>query len=137
MPSIFDQESTSWAIFGQGTWNATDTLRFTLGLHLVAQQDNGTWKANQANDNTLDMYFKDNSAMFSIVIGNDAITVERYGKPSLAYVLQESVLLHSVLDELHTLGFEGDIETQNRLLRLEEPGDAIEKAREKLPARKA
>ncbi len=32
MPSIFDQESTSWAIFGQGTWNATDTLRFTLGL---------------------------------------------------------------------------------------------------------
>jgi len=32
VPSIFDQESTSWAIFGQGTWNATDTLRFTLGL---------------------------------------------------------------------------------------------------------
>jgi iron complex outermembrane receptor protein len=32
VPGIFDQESDSWAIFGQGTWNATDALRFTLGL---------------------------------------------------------------------------------------------------------
>lgn len=32
VPSVFDQDSDSWAIFGQGTWNATDTLRFTLGL---------------------------------------------------------------------------------------------------------
>lgn len=31
-PGIFDQESDSWAIFGQGTWNATDALRFSLGL---------------------------------------------------------------------------------------------------------
>ncbi len=31
-PSIFDQDSESWAVFGQGTWNATETLRFTLGL---------------------------------------------------------------------------------------------------------
>lgn len=32
VPSIFDQDGESWAVFGQGTWNATDTLRFTLGL---------------------------------------------------------------------------------------------------------
>ena len=31
-PSIFDQEGESWAVFAQGTWNATDTLRLTLGL---------------------------------------------------------------------------------------------------------
>ncbi|WP_170287237.1 TonB-dependent receptor [Halioglobus maricola] len=31
VPSVFDQESDSWAIFGQGTWNVSDTLRFTLG----------------------------------------------------------------------------------------------------------
>ena len=31
-PGVFEQESESWAVFGQGTWNATDTLRFTLGL---------------------------------------------------------------------------------------------------------
>jgi outer membrane receptor protein involved in Fe transport len=28
----FEQEGDSWAIFGQGTWNATDVLRFTLGV---------------------------------------------------------------------------------------------------------
>ncbi|WP_279244850.1 TonB-dependent receptor [Candidatus Litorirhabdus singularis] len=32
VPSVFDQDGESWAVFGQGTWNATDTLRFTLGL---------------------------------------------------------------------------------------------------------
>ncbi|AQA19271.1 hypothetical protein BST95_14485 [Halioglobus japonicus] len=32
VPSVFDQESESWSVFGQGTWNATDSLRFTLGL---------------------------------------------------------------------------------------------------------
>ena len=32
VPSVFDQDSDSWAIFGQGTWNYTDTLRFSLGL---------------------------------------------------------------------------------------------------------
>lgn len=32
VPSTFDQESESWAIFGQGTWNATEALRFSLGL---------------------------------------------------------------------------------------------------------
>ena len=31
-PSIFDQDSESWAVFAQGTWNATDTLRFTAGI---------------------------------------------------------------------------------------------------------
>jgi len=32
VPSIFDQDSNSWAIFGQGTWNATETLRLSFGL---------------------------------------------------------------------------------------------------------
>ncbi|MEP4147066.1 MAG: TonB-dependent receptor [Halioglobus sp.] len=32
VPSIFDQEAESWAVFAQGTWNATDALRLTLGL---------------------------------------------------------------------------------------------------------
>ncbi len=31
-PTQFDQESTSWAVFGQGTWSFTDTLRASLGL---------------------------------------------------------------------------------------------------------
>ncbi|MEM1110854.1 MAG: TonB-dependent receptor [Pseudomonadota bacterium] len=31
-PTVFDQESTSWAVFGQATWNITDSFRGTLGL---------------------------------------------------------------------------------------------------------
>jgi outer membrane receptor protein involved in Fe transport len=31
-PNLFDQESTSWAIFAQGTYSFTDTFRGTLGL---------------------------------------------------------------------------------------------------------
>mmetsp|Transcript_40712 Transcript_40712/g.85535 ORF Transcript_40712/g.85535 Transcript_40712/m.85535 type:complete len:219 (+) Transcript_40712:69-725(+) len=112
-------------------------LRFALGLHMIGLQDNGTWRANQASDTVLDMIFKDNSAMFSLKLKDDAIVIDRYGKPSLAYVLQESLVLHSVLDEIQTLAFEGEIEDENRLLQLEEPGDGIDQARATLPARKA
>lgn len=102
-------------------------------------QDKGTWRPNQSTDSQLDMYFKDNSAMFSLVLEDDSIRVDRYGQPSLAYVLQESLVLHNILDELDTLAFgvEENIQVESRLLQLEAPGDAIEKARATLPARKA
>ena len=114
-------------------------LRFALGLHLIGlEQAKETWRPNQSSDNVLDMYFiKDNSAMFQITIDDDGIRVDRYGKPSLQYLLQESVVLHGVLDELNTLCFDGEIAVGNRLLQLEEPGDAIDKARAILPARRA
>ncbi len=66
------------------------------------------------------------------------VRVDRYGeKPSLQYMLQESVMLHGLLDELNSLAFEvDDIEEEKRLIRLLE-NDAIERAREKLPARPA
>ena len=111
-------------------------LRFTLGLTLIGLQDKGMWKATQTSDNKLDVYFQDNSAMFQVALEHNLIRVDRYGQPSLAYVLQESLVLHKMLDELNTLCIEGDIESENRLLQLEDPG-AIEKARDTLPARKA
>uniref|UniRef100_A0A7R9WB48 Uncharacterized protein n=1 Tax=Pseudictyota dubia TaxID=2749911 RepID=A0A7R9WB48_9STRA len=115
-------------------------LRFALGLHLIGQQGNpekGTWLANQADDGVLDMFFKDKTGMFSVTLDENSISVDRYGpRPSLQYLLQESVVLHDLLDELNSLAFEGDdIEDENRLLRPK--GDAIEKSRETLPARKA
>ncbi|KAL7536664.1 hypothetical protein ACHAWF_005528 [Thalassiosira exigua] len=111
-------------------------LRFALGLHLIGQQDNGTWKANQANESSLDMFFKDNSAKISVVLDENLIGIDRYGaRPSLVYMLQESILLHSLLDELKTLAFEGSIEDENRLLRFEK--EELAKARAALPARKA
>jgi hypothetical protein len=120
-------------------------LRFVLGLHLVGLQDSnnkvsGIWKPNEATDNTLDMYYKDNSAMFKIILNDNAILVERYSNPvpSLAYLLQESVVLHGVLDELTILSSDSkNIETSNRLLQLHHPENALEIARAKLPARKA
>eukprot|EP00984_Skeletonema_dohrnii_P029659 scaffold20429_cov75-Skeletonema_dohrnii-CCMP3373.AAC.1 len=113
-------------------------MRVVLGFSLIGLQntpDQGSWKANQSSDTVLDMVFRDNSAMFSITLGDDGISVDRYGTPSLPYLLQESVILHSVLDEIDSIANEGDAEAQDRLLQLEEEGDAIEEARSTLPAR--
>ena len=111
-------------------------LRFALGLQLVGMQDNGMWKPNETSSSQLDVFFKDGSAMFSIKLIDNAIRIEREGTPSLAYVLQESLILHKVLDELNTLATDDQIEQQNRLLQLASES-AIEDAREKLPARQA
>jgi hypothetical protein len=113
-------------------------LRFVLGLHLVGLDDAGTWSPNQSSEYSLDAYFGDGSGMFRLIFDDDAIRVYRRGsRPSLAYLLQESVALHGILDELSSLCFDGSIESGNRLLRLDEPGDAIDRARATLPARKA
>lgn len=114
-------------------------LRFALGLHLIGLQntpDKGSWQANQASDTVLDMRFRDGSAMFSISLGDEGISISRYGQPSLPYLLQESVILHSVLDEINSLANEGDIEEENRLLKLQDQ-NSIEEVRSTLPARKA
>lgn len=115
----------------------TGGLRFALGLHLVGLQntpDTGSWRANQASETILEMYFRDDSAKFSVVLEDSCIAVDRYGQPSLPYLLQESLILHSVLDELNTLAFEGEIEAENRLFQLEKSSNSIEKARGVLPA---
>ena len=76
--------------------------------------------------------------MFHLAFDDDAVRVYRRGsRPSLAYLLQESVALHGILDELNALCFDGSIEKCDRLLRLEDPEDAIDRARAVLPARKA
>ncbi|KAL3781267.1 hypothetical protein HJC23_012817 [Cyclotella cryptica] len=115
-------------------------LRFALGLHLIGLQntpDSGSWRANQQSETVLEMHFKDNSAKFEVVLEDSCIAVDRYGQPSLAYLLQESVILHSVLDELGSLAFGGEVEKENRLLQLDESATTIEKARKVLPTRQA
>lgn len=116
--------------------------RFALGLFLIGEQGTpvkGTWKANQANDGVLDMFHKDNTAMFSVILTENSISVDRYGlEPSLQYRLQESLVLHRLLDEIKILALEGDeVKDENRLIVLKDPDMVIEKAREKLPARAA
>lgn len=117
-------------------------LRFFLNIYLVGQcntPEQGTWLVRQDDDGNLDLYFKDGTGMLSLVFSEVEIKANRYGqKPSLQYMLNESIMLHGLLDELNTLAFEvKDIEEEKRLIRLDNPGDAIEIAREKLPAKPA
>jgi hypothetical protein len=116
-------------------------LKFYLQIFLVGEQNKplpNSWILNQNDDRgTLDYYFTDGTGMISIDCTENHLKLRRYGqKPSLQYVLQESVLLHSLLDELTTITFAEDIETDKRLLQLVD-NTAFDKARETLPARKA
>jgi hypothetical protein len=117
-------------------------LKFYLQMFFVGEQNKpvgGSWVLNQNNDGTttLDMYYVDGTGMFSTDLREDGITVRRSGrKPSLQYLLQESVLLHSMLDELRQIAFEVEgVDQDKRLLRFSDPG-ALSKLRESLPARR-
>jgi DNA polymerase III gamma/tau subunit len=47
----------------------------------------------------------------------------------MKYLMHESMIVNGFLDELHSIVYEGDINTENRLLTLVD-SDAIEKARD-------
>jgi hypothetical protein len=114
-------------------------LRFFLQIYLVGEQNKpskGSWVLSTASGDTLDMYYKDGSGMLSIDLNDSGIQIFRKGqKPSLGYMLQESVMLHGVLDELHQIAFgTEDIDPEKRLLQLTDL-TAIDEARKALPAR--
>ena len=119
-----------------------EALRNVLYLHLKWQENKpveGSWLAHQSDDGVLHMIFKDNSAMFSIRLRETAIVVDRFvnGKhASLQYQLQESVVLHGILDEILALS---DNNNSNKVsvLQLADKGASIQQARETLPARRA
>lgn len=84
------------------------------------------------------MYYADGTGMFSIDLKEYGIKVQRYGqRPSLQYLLQESVMMHSMLDELSQIAFEVDdtIDQTKRLLQFSDD-QALVKVRESLPARR-
>lgn len=123
-------------------------LRFVLQIHLVSEQNKPapkTWMIRQSDENSgeLQIYYTDGSAMLSILLHESSITMKRHGaRPSLQYQLQESVLLHSVLDELSNVAFgvgdddDKDIDIEKRLLVLHN-SNAIDAARATLPTKKA
>lgn len=123
-------------------------LRFVLQIHLVSEQNKPTpktWMIRQSDENSgeLQIYYTDGTAMLSIVLQESSITMQRHGtRPSLQYQLQESVLLHSVLDELSNVAFgvgdndDKSIDVEKRLLVLQK-SDAIDVARATLPTKKA
>lgn len=113
-------------------------LRNALYLHLKRQENRpvkGSWLAHQGEDGVLHMIFKDNSAMFSIRLRDTTILVDRFvnGKhASLQYQLQESVVLHSILDEIRVLS-----DNKDSVLQLADNGASIQQARETLPVGRA
>lgn len=114
-------------------------LRFLLQIYLVGEQNKPTpkaWVTRQGDNGDLQIYYQDGTGMVSIDLQEYRISIRRYGeRPSLQYLLQESVLLHGVLDELNTVAFGvDDIDADKRLLRLSDD-TALGKARDKLPAR--
>lgn len=112
-------------------------LRLFLTLHLMGQQNTpskGTWKCNQSNDGDLDMYYADATAALTVELDEDGISVYRQGGTtiSMEYMTQEGLILQGLLDELNDIVQAEDVDVADRLLVLEDPGDAIEKARDAL-----
>ena len=113
-------------------------LRFFLQIYIVGQQnskDTQTWLPRENEEGGLQVYYKDGTGMCNIALEPNSIKIERHGeRPSLEYLLQESLMLHGVLDEINQIAFEvEDVEESQRLLILNK--DALDKARESLPAR--
>ncbi|OEU21207.1 hypothetical protein FRACYDRAFT_234833 [Fragilariopsis cylindrus CCMP1102] len=125
-------------------------LRFYSQLFLAGYQNTpvkGSWTlaSNEEDDERLDLYYTDGSGMVSFSF-DDTIRVNRKGqRPSLQYMLNESLLLHDFLDELEQIAFGTDddsgdnstvIDDEKRLLQFsDENKDILSKIREKLPAR--
>jgi hypothetical protein len=97
--------------------------------------DKNSWSIDQptTEDYCVDMYYHDRTAALMIRLKKEEITIDRMGStPSNSYLMQESIIVDSILDELNKCVFEGDIADSDRLLQLLEPKDAIEEARQSL-----
>jgi hypothetical protein len=114
-------------------------LRFLLNIHLVGicnKPEPNSWFTREMEYGILNIYYQDGTGMLSLELTEDSIKAIRYGeKPSLLYVLQESILLHSILDEISEVAFDVEAEQKKRLLNF--PDDSVvQTARDLLPARK-
>lgn len=93
--------------------------------------DRGTWQANQpsSKDYVVEMFFRDASAMLSIELLDEEVRITRCGSvPSTPYLMQESVIVQGVLDELEQCAFDESVNREDRLL-VPEPSNAIDLAR--------
>lgn len=126
----------------------TKPLKFFLQIFFAGIQNTpfkGAWllNANEEVEEYLEIYFQDASGMLSIEFDESfGLRIRRKGKrPSLQYMLQESVLLHAVLDELEAIAFgegDGDVKDDERLLQFsDENQDILSRVRAQLPARAA
>jgi hypothetical protein len=125
-----------WIIL-QGTL----TLDVVWRLHLMGQQNTptkGTWKCQQPEEEEADaifMYFMlDQSASLSVNILDWGIKVkQREIKPSVQFMMQESILLQGLIDRLDHVLYSEQVKDANCLLVLKTPLNGLDKARAMLP----
>jgi hypothetical protein len=113
-------------------------LRLFLMFYCMGMQntpERGSWKADQptTEEYVVDMYYQDRTAALMVTLTETQITIDRMGStPSTSYLMQESVIVDGILDELQACATQQHVADQDRLLLLPEPRDAIEKARDSL-----
>lgn len=113
-------------------------LRLYMSLFFMGMSntpDKGSWQSWQSGDAGIDVYFHDQTGALLIELCEETnrILVDRMGtSPSNAYMMQESVIIDGLLDELDTIANDEEIPLEDRLLVLKDPGDAIDAARESL-----
>jgi hypothetical protein len=113
-------------------------LRLFLMFYLMGEQntpDRNSWRAVQptTDEYILDFLFHDQSALLCIHLKEEEIIIDRAGsQPSNGYTMQESLIVEGILNELESFAFDESVKEDDRLLLLQEPQDAIEKARDAL-----
>lgn len=117
-------------------------LRLLLMLHLMGQQNSpnkGTWKCQQreeedGEDVIVMQFMVDQSASLSVIITDWGIKVKRRGiAPSMQFMIQESILLQGLIDQLDHVLYSEEVKEGNRLLVLKYPLDGLDKARATIP----
>ena len=117
-----------------------DGLRLFLMFYCMGMQntpDRNAWRADQPSteEYLVEMFFHHQTAMLTVELKEQEILIYRTGStPSTNYVMQESVIVEGILDELQQCATPpdgDDIAEEDRLL-IPEPADAIETAREAL-----
>ena len=80
----------------------------------------------------IEMLYHDQTGAITVELFDEEIRIARCGSvPSTAYLMQESVIVQGVLDELHEIANDKSVPLADRLL-IPEPSDAIEVARSSL-----
>jgi hypothetical protein len=79
-------------------------------------------------------FMVDQSASLSVIITDWGIKVKRRGiTPSMQFMIQESILLQGLIDQLDHVLYSDEVKEGNRLLVLKYPLDGLDKARAAIP----
>ena len=112
-------------------------LRLFLMFYCMGMQNTPTrnsWRADQPSreEYVVEMLYHDNTGMLSVELLSDEIRINRMGSlPSTQYLMQESLIIQGILDELLQCAFDENVPENDRLL-VPDPVDGIDLARSSL-----